>query len=56
LFYPTDFERELFMLHVNENMLRAGHAFTLDFKLTASTAWAVSSDYAPTETNVRIAS
>ena len=33
-FYPTDFERELFMLHVNDHMLRAGHAFTLDFKLT----------------------
>jgi len=32
-FYPTDFERELFMLAVNDHMLRAGTAFTLNFKL-----------------------
>ena len=32
-FYPFDFERELFMLHVNDQMLRAGSKFTLEFKL-----------------------
>ena len=32
-FFPTDFERELFMLPINEQMLRAGMAFSLDFKL-----------------------
>ena len=32
-FYPVDFERELFMLHINEQMLRAGTAFSLEFKL-----------------------
>lgn len=32
-FYPVDFERELFMLHINDQMLRAGTAFSLDFKL-----------------------
>ncbi len=32
-FYPLDFEKELFMLHINDQMLRAGTAFTLEFKL-----------------------
>ena len=32
-FYPTDFERELFMLPINDQMLGAGMAFTLTFKL-----------------------
>lgn len=32
-FYPVDFERELFMLHINEQMLRAGTAFSMEFKL-----------------------
>ena len=32
-FYPTDFERELFMLPINDQMLDAGMAFTLTFKL-----------------------
>jgi hypothetical protein len=32
-FYPADFERELFMLHINAQMLRAGTRFTLGFKL-----------------------
>ena len=32
-FYPTDFERELFMLPINEQMLAAGGQFKLTFKL-----------------------
>lgn len=32
-YYPMDFERELFMLHVNDQMLRVGSAFILDFKI-----------------------
>ena len=32
-FYPLDFEKELFMLHINDQMLRAGAKFTLEFKL-----------------------
>ena len=32
-FYPLDFEKELFMLHINDQMLRAGTTFTVDFKL-----------------------
>jgi hypothetical protein len=32
-FFPLDFERELFMLHINDQMLRAGTKFTLEFKL-----------------------
>jgi len=32
-YYPADFERELFMLAVNEQMLRSGTAFSLSFKL-----------------------
>lgn len=36
-FYPTDFEREFFMLPANEQMLRAGKKFTLSFKLGLQT-------------------
>ena len=36
-FYPTDFEREFFMLPVNDQMLRAGKKFTLSFKLALQT-------------------
>jgi hypothetical protein len=32
-FYPIDFERELFMLHISEQMLRAGTRFSLEFEL-----------------------
>lgn len=32
-FFPTDFERELFMFHINEEMLRPGGTLTLEFKL-----------------------
>jgi len=32
-FFPTDFERELFMLHINEQMLRAGGTFKVEFDL-----------------------
>jgi hypothetical protein len=32
-FFPTDFERELFMLHINEQQLRAGGMFTLEFEI-----------------------
>nr|HRJ74007.1 hypothetical protein [Terrimicrobiaceae bacterium] len=32
-FYPLDFEKELFMLHINDQMLRAGSKFSLEFKL-----------------------
>jgi len=32
-FFPTDFERELFMLHINEEMLRPGSTFSLEFTL-----------------------
>lgn len=32
-FFPADFERELFMLHINEEMLRPGSTFSLEFKL-----------------------
>jgi hypothetical protein len=32
-YFPTDFERELFLFHVNEQMLRAGQALTLEFDL-----------------------
>lgn len=32
-FYPLDFEKELFMLPINDQMLRAGTAFNLEFKL-----------------------
>lgn len=35
-YFPSDFERELFVLPINERMLRAGQALTLDFKLTAA--------------------
>lgn len=33
-FFPTDFERELFMLHINDQMLRPGGTFSLEFKLS----------------------
>lgn len=33
-YFPTDFERELFMIFVNENQLRAGSALTVEFDLT----------------------
>jgi hypothetical protein len=32
-FFPTDFERELFMLHINEQQLRAGGTFTVEFDI-----------------------
>ncbi len=32
-FYPADFERELFMLHINEQQFRAGGTFTAEFDL-----------------------
>lgn len=32
-YFPTDFERELFLLAVNEQMLRAGQSFTLEFDI-----------------------
>ena len=32
-FFPTDFERELFLFAINEQMLRPGQSFTLDFDI-----------------------
>jgi hypothetical protein len=32
-FFPTDFERELFMLHINVQQLRAGGVFTIEFEV-----------------------
>lgn len=33
-YFPTDFERELFMVYVNEKQLRAGRTFTAEFDLS----------------------
>ena len=36
-FFPTDFERELFMLHINEQMLRPGGTFRVEFDVALQT-------------------
>ncbi len=33
-FFPADFERELFTLHINDRMLRAGQIFSVEFALS----------------------
>lgn len=35
-YFPADFERELFMFHVNDRMLRAGQTLRVDFQLAVA--------------------
>ena len=36
VYYPSDFSRELFRIHVNEKQLRVGKVFGVDFNFTAA--------------------
>jgi hypothetical protein len=36
VYYPSDFSRELFRIHVNEKQLRVGKTFALDFSFVAA--------------------
>ena len=36
VYYPTDFSRELFRIHVNEKQLRSNKTFSLDFSFVAA--------------------